>query len=439
MSLRCGELSDHVFDQINSILTTEKSNQILIGYSGGLDSTVLTHIIVGLKDKFRSTSVLAVHFNHGVNQTAKQWADHCQLFCNAHNLELKTLNFSLADVKSNREAEYRNARYEAFANELAENGLLLTAHHQRDQAETVLFNLFRGAGVSGLRGMKLLREFGRGFHLRPLLSIPHQRLIEYSQRHNLLCIDDPSNHDQDFDRNYIRHELLPIIEKRWPAAQTSIMRSTDLLNQTEEILAEVAELDITQAHAANFPGEIKNQYFSVLNKKRLGSLSMNRQRNAVKHWLQHNISINLNFSQINQIILDLCAINKRSGLFEIEGYQIRAYKNFIYLMPKLGLAINTLSQPQKINNRTYLFEDLNLQLCFERTMPDNLQFRLREHAKRVQVHGQTKNLKKLYQDCRIPPWERKVLPLIYLNNQFITIAGTAINPDYRASVALIDR
>ena len=437
MPLRHDELADYVSDRINSVVKSRYINQIIVGYSGGLDSTVLLHIIAELKDRIQSTSVLVIHVNHGVNRDSGYWTKHCQSFCDKHNLRLKISHYSLSHVKTNREAAYRQARYDAFSAESSENTLLLTAHHQRDQAETVLFNLFRGGGVSGLRGMKALKGFSSGYHLRPLLSVSHECISEYARHYNLPWIDDPSNQDQNFDRNYIRHNLLPVIEQRWPAAQASILRSAELLGKSEVILNEIAQQDIAHVKAKNSPGVIENLYLSVLCKKQFSSLSYQRKCNALMYWLKSYASIIVNSSQIDQIIQDLCAINKRSGLFQIENHQIRAYKSFIYLMPKLVLDPGTINQPQKIGKKTCFFKDLNLKLCFNKEIPENLEFKLREQGDRVQIGGQTRILKKLYQDYEIPPWERSILPLIYLDNKFITISGTTIHSNYECGISIV--
>ncbi len=424
--MQCSEdflaLPEYVFQQIDSVLKTKDLTKIVIGYSGGLDSTVLLHLVAGLMKQFESASVLAIHVNHGAHLSAPQWADHCKSFCESLNLKLTISNFSLGEVQQNREAVYRQARYSAFAEQLSASALLLTAHHQQDQAETVLFNLFRGAGVSGLSAIKRLRQLANGYHLRPLLSVTQDQLAEYAQHHQLSWIDDPSNQDQSFDRNYIRHQLLPLISKRWPAAKASITRSAELLNQANQVLNEVAVNDLADIETQKYPGVIKDLYMSVLKAGSLTALSQPRQLNVLKHWITSHSSLILSHDQLKQIHQDLCQQPGSSGLFEVKAIQIRAFNGFLYLLEKLP---SSQSVDYKLleNDIGILFEHLGLKLELEREDSRVLEFRLRRGGETLQLNNQTKTLKTVYQQHAVPPWERDLIPLIYSDQKLIAVPG----------------
>ncbi len=423
MSIASEDLSDHVYRQIQPFCNLDKTENILIGYSGGLDSTVLLHIVVGLASKLNSITIEPIHINHGVNPAAKQWIKHCRSFCEKLNLSLTVDNFSLQQIKSNREAVYRRTRYKAFANHLQENDVLLTAHHQQDLAETVLFNLFRGAGVSGLRGMKAVRQFSCGYHLRPLLSVSRRCLSEYARHYKLSWIEDPSNQDLDFDRNYIRHKILPLINKRWPASLKSISRTAELLNQIEIILNELAEQDLVSAQAIRFPGVINGLYLSVLDIDAVLNLSEQRQINLLKNWIRSHASLLVSSEQLAQIHQTLCQKSDSSGLFELNNIQLRAFNGYLYLMEKLPQA-GVAEFKYTTVKESILFEQLGLRLEIKTgKYPARLQFKPRHGGETIHQNSQTKSLKTIYQQKSIPPWERKLIPLVYVDDVLVAVPG----------------
>ena len=422
MPIESEELSDHVFQQISSFLNSSKATKILLGYSGGLDSTVLLHVVANLDNKLNSTIIEPIHINHGVNQSAQQWAMHCGSFCKKLGLPLTIRNYSLDEIKSNREATYRQARYESFANDLGESDLLLTAHHQQDQAETVLFNLFRGAGVSGLRGMEALREFAGGFHLRPLLFISPKCLIEYARHYNLAWIDDPSNEDLGLDRNYIRHQILPEINKRWPAAQDSISRSAELMKQADKILIEIASQDISSVEANDYPGVIEDLYLSVLDLRDISDLSEQRQLNLLRNWVKSKSSLVLSSDQLAQVYQDLYQKPDSNGLFELNNIQIRVFKGYLYLMKMLSQSDVVELEPTR-EDHSLIFRELGLCLEVQNGDAAYLKFKQRVGGEKIHQHNKTKSLKAIFQQESIPPWERDLIPLIFSGNDLIAVPG----------------
>jgi tRNA(Ile)-lysidine synthase len=252
-----------------------------IAFSGGLDSTVLLHRLVGLSRQQRLPPLRAVHVHHGLQAAADAWPGHCQAVCASLGVPLTVLHVRV-EAGASLEQAARQARYQAFERLLGAGEVLLTAQHSDDQAETLLFRLLRGAGVRGLAGMPCQRRLGQGWLLRPLLDQSRAQLEAYAREQGLSVIEDPSNQDLSFSRNYLRHRVLPSIEQRWPQATATIARSAEHLREALGLLDEVALEDL---RAATQGGPFDWLGLPSLLLEPLRGLSPARQRNALQHWL----------------------------------------------------------------------------------------------------------------------------------------------------------
>ena len=177
----------------------------------------------------------------------------------------------------------RDARYAVFGSLTQANDLLLTGQHRDDQAETLLFRLMRGAGVRGLAGIPAQRSVGQGMLIRPLLDVSRSELEAYAQAHQLRWIEDPSNQDRQFSRNYLRHQVMPLLTERWPQAQASMVRSAAHLREAKGLLDELAQIDLTTAATAH---DFEWLGLPSLELAPLAALSAARQRNVISHWLE---------------------------------------------------------------------------------------------------------------------------------------------------------
>jgi tRNA(Ile)-lysidine synthase len=208
---------------------------LLIGFSGGLDSSVLLHALAGSTD-VRTRGLRAVHVHHGLHQDADAWTAHCERVCAIWSVPLTIVHVRVQLSGDGPEASAREARMHAFEDALRDGEALVLAHHQDDQAETFLLRALRGSGVEGLRAMRHWRRFGRGWLWRPLLDVPRAALLEYARRHALEWIDDPSNTDVALDRNFLRHRVLPLLRERWPHADAALARSAALQGEAATLL-----------------------------------------------------------------------------------------------------------------------------------------------------------------------------------------------------------
>lgn len=252
-----------------------------VALSGGLDSTVLLHLLASLAHRQRLPTLQAVHIHHGLQEAADAWPEHCQAICDALGVPLKVIRVQVQAGASLEQAA-REARYGAFAALTAAHELLLTAQHRDDQAETLLFRLLRGAGVRGLSAMPMCRPLGGGQLLRPLLGVSRQELERHAAEHGLSWVEDPSNADHQYSRNYLRHQVMPSLLARWPQAATCMSRSAAHLREAQGLLDELAALDLSAAEGGDC--------FSWLGLPSLAlaplqTLSPARQRNALSHWL----------------------------------------------------------------------------------------------------------------------------------------------------------
>jgi tRNA(Ile)-lysidine synthase len=253
-----------------------------IAFSGGLDSTVLLHLLAHLATTQSLPALSAIHVHHGLQAAADAWPDHCQSVCDDLGVPLQVVRVQVQPGASLERAA-RDARYGAFIEATQSNDVLLTGQHRDDQAETLLFRLLRGAGVRGLAGMPRQRPLGQGQLLRPLLDVTRAELETYATEHQLSWIEDPSNQDRQFSRNYLRHQVFPALTERWPQAVATIARSAAHLSEAQGLLDELAQIDLAQARTV---GEFDWLGLPSLELTCLVTLSAARQRNALSHWLE---------------------------------------------------------------------------------------------------------------------------------------------------------
>ncbi|WP_300724277.1 tRNA lysidine(34) synthetase TilS [Pseudomonas sp.] len=252
-----------------------------VALSGGLDSTVLLHLLAHLRQTHSLPSLTAVHVHHGLQTAAEAWPAHCQALCDALDVPLQVVHVQVHRGASLERAA-REARYQVFEAVTQSQDVLLTGQHRDDQAETVLFRLMRGAGVSGLAAMPRERALGQGHLCRPLLGVSRAELEAYARAQALSWVEDPSNTLTDFSRNYLRHEVFPRLTQRWPQAAASMARSAAHCAEAQGLLDELAQQDLQGADAVS---DFAWLGLPSLALTPLTRLSLPRQRNALRHWL----------------------------------------------------------------------------------------------------------------------------------------------------------
>lgn len=283
---------------LNSILNQLVSTSVFtIAYSGGLDSHVLLHAMAAHQKKHPEVSIHVVHVNHQLNSQSDAWAQHCQKVC--HDLDLpitvETIKLALKPGDS-LEEKARQARYDVLKKYVKKETVLLTAHNLNDQAETFLLQALRGAGPKGLSAMPVQKHFSEGVFLRPLLSFSRDALEKYARENNLQWIEDDSNVDPRFRRNFLRHEIFPLLEKYYPAVMQNFSRSARLCAEHEAIVGEMIQQDFEL---------IKTDTISKIDLKKLKQFSDEKQRLLLREWFSRNHQRMPNEKHLKQIQKDM--------------------------------------------------------------------------------------------------------------------------------------
>ncbi|KTC66052.1 cell cycle protein MesJ (plasmid) [Legionella adelaidensis] len=397
------------------------SNKIYIGYSGGLDSTVLLYAlnqVPSLKKK-----LCAVHVHHGLSVNANHWVEHCQLFCKAHSIPLITKKVQF-DRSCNIEENARKARYECFSSLLKKEDALVLAHHQDDQAETLLLNLFRGAGVDGLAAMAPVQTFSIGKLIRPFLDLSRSTLEKYAAENTLNWIDDPSNQDPRFARNFLRQTIIPQLKIQWPALSESLSRTAMHCQEAKLNLEELARVDCP---------DLKNRK-ETLSLVDLSQLSESRLKNVLRTWLKNN-QIKLRSADLLQRIIEQVIFSEKDSQACVQwnDIAIRRFQDTLYSIkgkeePFQNMAWKNFPRPIQVGNKKLSGKKAQSGLFVPPY--SHLEVRFREQGERFIWHGQTKSLKKLFQEWKVPPWLRNTIPLLYINNQLAAVVGWAISDPF---------
>lgn len=263
-------------DAIPAALAGLPAAPLCVGYSGGLDSSVLLHALAA-SPRARERGLRAWHVHHGLHADADAWAAHCARICAGYGLELSVSRVSVArDGGDGPEAAARAARHAAFADGLGAGEVLALAHHRDDQAETLLLRLLRGSGPDGLAAMREWRDCGRGRLWRPLLALPRAALEAYARRHGLQWIDDPSNGEERYDRNFLRLRALPLLRERWPQADAALAQSARLQDEAARLL------DSDDAAAL---AQVRSLDPSALSRSGLAALEPARRARVLRRWI----------------------------------------------------------------------------------------------------------------------------------------------------------
>lgn len=408
-------------------------SRLWIAYSGGLDSHVLLHSLVQLREDNPELQLRAIHINHGLNLNASKWGEHCVRVCDALDVPcvVKNVDPNIYAEQTNLEEIARNQRYQIFSTILEEKDCVLTAHHLDDQAETLLLRLLRGAGLEGLSAMVPKRSLARGILIRPLLDISRASLVAYAKRENLIWIEDESNSDTRFNRNYLRHEIMPLLQARWPGAHKVFSRTALLCRETHELLDEVLTQDLTTV-----VGSVVN----TLSVPALKKLSNTRQKTLLRLWLkQLNLPLP-NSKKLEQLQQD-CLNSKEDATPVVRWGEVEVcrFNHNLYAMPALlphdaKVIIpwdmqKPLVLPAKIGILT-----ANINASSGIFIPEGeiVSIRFRQTGERFHPLGRQGShpLKKLWQEWKVPPWCRDRIPLLYIGDHLAMVVGFAIAQEY---------
>lgn len=442
---------------------------LFVGLSGGLDSVVLLHVLSTYPQLHAKLRVIHVH--HGLSLQADDWQNFCQSYCERLDIPFQAKQVNCRQP-SNQEAAARAARYEAFDECVGESDALLLAHHQQDQAETLLLNLMRGTGIDGLCGMWQERERHDYTLFRPFLRLSREKIETYAHTHHLKWVEDESNQETTYTRNYIRHEILPRLQQRWPKVRENLANVTTHAQATERNLYDLAcidypllplspmELDFSVLQDPSLPQD------PSLRAKRSNpvaspTLSPSRLANIVWFWLKQHRVAPLNQKMVQRVMNEL-VLRKNSGGLKISflHHEVRSHQKKLYL--RANTEGNSLSSGYSALSggvggsrgqaagrgareagagaiwtnfpSPFLLPDGLGYLVAEPSsegvrVPANahIEIRFRQGGEQFKWRQQTKSLKKLWQAWQVPAWKRGQTPLLYMNGVLAAVTDWAIS------------
>ncbi len=408
--------------------------RLVVAYSGGLDSTVLLDLAKAYCDEKSDLTLLACHVDHGIQSESGAWAEHCQEQCASYGCAFKLCSLKISQETAMEETA-RALRYQAFNEICSSDDLLLTAHHLQDQSETVLFRLLRAAGVRGLRGIPKERVSSKEklMIFRPLLDIDQTVLRAHAKEQELTWVDDPSNEDNHFSRNFLRLEVLPKLRSRWPELDKSLAHSAELLNESQALLDELAAEDCDGVKVQDLE---KLKWGQCLDLGALNNLTWSRQKNLLRYWVGSQSSTLLNdvrLEEIKKIISagqgELCWKQNDQQCY------LRCFKGALYFCLEKAVEIDKDLRVEWDLNEVLEWHGVSYQAkCFPKeALPETgavylsnsvLEISYRQGGERCQpiTRDKSQSLKKLYQEFDIPPWERDQAPIFYLGDK---IAGVS--------------
>ena len=419
--------SGHLREQLAELeKQASKPSRYVIAFSGGLDSTALAHALVA---STTDIPIVAIHIDHGLHDDSARWSEHCEAFARSLGIEYRSRVVTV-QLESGKgpEASAREARYTALHAELQHGDWLLSAHHREDQAETLLLNLVRGSGPAGIAGIGAIRRFGPGWLARPLLNTDRASLCDYVAAHGLQWIEDPSNTDRRFDRNFLRHDILPRLKSRWPDIAARLQRSATHAGEAASLMADLAEIDLGALGGVAERLPIDG----------LLALTPGRQRNLLRHALRLLGLSTPTALQLERILTEvLSAREDAQPHVTWPGASVRRYRNDVYLLPEV-LADAPFCGPVSAHE-VPLGAGLGV-LHFEPGAPGGLSPGLLDRDLRLDIrqggeefrpegHAHTRKLKKLLQEEGVVPWMRERLPLIYSGDQLVAVADLWIASD----------
>ena len=418
-----------------------RGDRLVAALSGGVDSVVLLDVLRRLAKKIRC-ELVALHVNHQINPAAASWTRFCRAYCKRLGVALTVVKVQVPRTAS-IEAAARDARYAAFAALPAD--FVALAHNLDDQAETVLLQLLRGAGVKGVSAMPELRIVDRGLRLegnirskgvlnpailRPMLDIPRSEIEAYAKSRELKWIEDDSNADTGFDRNFLRHRLLPVIEERYPAYRKTLARAGRNFAEAAGLLDELAQND------AQYAG-------NRLDIAALRRLTVPRAKNALRLFLAANGVLMPNAARLAECVRQVQEPRAASIAIDLGAHELRRYAGELRVVAKAASPAPGFCRTWQGEARIAMPElgaALVMKKCrgagisLAKLQAAPVTVRLRQGGERLRPDGgrPRRSLKNLLQEARLPPWLRGRLPLLFCGDALVYVPGIGIDSAFSA-------
>lgn len=426
----------HLSETLTAVLDRQVApgSQLVLGLSGGIDSVVLLHEL-HQNQVAHPFKLACVHIHHGLSPNADAWARFCEQLCDALGIQLHVhrVNLNRQDP-AGLEAAARAARHEIFA--CIEADFVLTAHHQNDQAETLLLQLLRGAGPKGLAAMaeRQPHDGWQAAQLRPLLGVTRAAIERYAHEHALAWVEDDSNSDTAYSRNYLRQTLMPLLTRRFPAAVSTLARNASLQADASALLNDMASLDAQQCVTAD-----------RLDCACLAALSLARSRNLLRWFIEQHEQrmpserrLDEGLRQILHAAPDACVRVRLAS-----GIELRRYRGNAYLVPiqnciqQSTVAWRGESQLrlEQAGCQVLMTRAQGAGLSAARLQAARVEVGVRRGGERLRLNkkGAHRSLKNLLQESTLPPWQRACVPLVWCDGQLVWASGIGYDADFLAS------
>ena len=422
------DLLNHLSARLNSVIP--EGSSICVGLSGGMDSVVLLHLLSQLASR-HGWRLSALHVHHGISPNADGWADFCAALCARQAIPLHIERVDISPLRQHGiEAAARKLRHAAFARQPAD--LIALAHHADDQAETLLLQLLRGAGVKGVAAMPLLKPASATMcaTVRPLLDIARADLLAYAQQYDLTWIEDESNADASYPRNFLRHQVLPLLEQRFPAYRQTLARSAGHFAEASALLDELAAEDASG---------------DELTVSSLRARSQPRAKNLLRHYLHSHGAPMPQSVQLADMLRQLIEAQPNAAVCVEFGdsWQVRRYQDQVLLLRDLGAFDPALVLPWQgetelewpaLQCRGVMHPAIGTGISQAKLQRAPVTLRLRSGGESLRPHpnAATRSLKNLLQERGVPPWRRERLPLLYCGDELVSVVGVAVAAEFQA-------
>jgi tRNA(Ile)-lysidine synthase len=397
--------------------------RVVVAFSGGLDSTLLLH---ALHRHEPALPLSAIHFDHRLHRDSSDWAAHCAAVADSLDILLITESLELGSLTGESlEAVAREARYARLEALIGPGDVVVTAHHADDQLETVLMRLLRGSGVRGLTAIHAIGTLGQGLLARPLLTFTRAEILAEATRLGLDWLEDPSNGDTRFDRNFLRARILPALRERWPQAGQTAQRLARLMVEAETVLGEVATAD---CQAAVVDGRISVD--------RLAALSEPRVNNALRHFVRQQHLPVPNAAQLAELREALGARDDAEVIVCWPGAVARLYRRQLHLLAPTESGLNERGRIDTGSRFSFAEGELGLVQANDYGIPDRwaragLDVQFRQGGERFRPRGSRhhKSLKQWFQEAGIVPWMRNAVPLLYHDDELVAVGDICLAAD----------
>lgn len=401
-------------DDLQQSLAGLSSTKLTVAFSGGLDSTVLLVTLQAVMKDMPQHTLQAVHVHHGLSPNADRWTMHCERVCADLNVPLYVERVTVKQQpRVSLEAAARAARYAALYHH-AEAGVLLTGQHLDDQLETLLLQLKRGAGPAGLAGMAAKQQASADLVLwRPFLTVGREELEAFARKQGLTWIEDESNQDVRFDRNFLRHEVLPALHARWPGFAVAASRSARMCAQQQALLEEISAEKLQTLSGAK----------GTLHVEGLRELSVPWQHQVVRLWLKRQGALMPSEAQLHQLEALVNAREDAQPELKWGAWQVRRYQGALYLLNDGN--VGTPDEIEWTVHSPLILAHLNAELHYNGPLPrQRLHIRFGNFSARFTPQGRShsKPLKQWFKEWKVPPWERERVAQIYLGDRLLALA-----------------